>query len=164
MRQLLDMSYKILRTWRSRLVWFYLMRILQTFIAENTSYFSAASASGSKMSNLTHSRSGWRSGYMNWKRSSRVVECSGRETISLRAGNSGGANPLAWVRMFNVWTLKRTLSLDLKVISESAAETALDEPAIQQIIWAECYLQRGEDRSVCLGDMLAEKYATESNM
>jgi hypothetical protein len=95
-------------------------------IPEDTTYFSAASARDNTVSVGSDAMQGPTSGgYIYWKSNSSIPEVSVRSTTSSRDGItiSSTGNPSECLARFLRWTLKSTPSLDLIVMSESAAET-----------------------------------------
>lgn len=96
------------------------------FMAAKTSYFSAASASGARISQGVDSRSGWRRGYMNEKRSSSVVLSSVSGTYSSQTISSAAGKPAELVCRFLRWMWNSTLSDDWNMMSASGAQTGGD--------------------------------------
>ena len=106
------------------------IRVTKTFIAPNTTYFSAASATMNSAFGIIFITEGWRNcddspqGWMNWKSISRVVECSWRRigVLSTMTPSEEG-NPAVAHSRYLRWSLKRTLSDDMNVMSALESET-----------------------------------------
>jgi hypothetical protein len=120
----------------------YLILTLQIFVAGNTSYFSAASASSRNVLNgVMVSMLGNCQGYTNWNNSSRMLDDSVKSTTpkslgSARVANSEDGKAPAHISRFFRWILNCTPSQDKKVTSASLAETWIQvEIRINPVIW-----------------------------
>ena len=108
----------------------YLMRHWQTFIAENTSYLSAASANGTTMSMPNPSKSRCCAGYMNLKSNWSILLLSERSTCSSFIGITEGGNAPIEVSKYFQWICSKTPSTHSKIML--ASEENLRECSVGQ--------------------------------
>lgn len=101
-----------------------------TFIGENTSNFSGASANNGITSLLNTFESGFCGGYMNLKSNSSILLLYERSTCSLFIGILESGNVPAEVSKYIQWICSKNPSMDSKVMS--ASEENLRECSVRQ--------------------------------